>query len=119
MEAFIQTRFRATLGALSVLSGESTRLGATPDTSSLSVSPSMDTPPSHFLTLSSSDRSQTVSSIRLSSPSPVTPGRPDTSHSPYSSDNLITVAVGLSTTSLTFDLVRVTEMNELRAQLRG
>ncbi len=79
----------------------------------------MDTPPSHFLTLSSSDRSQTVSPIRLSSPSPVTPGRPDPSHSPYSSDNLTTVAAGLGTISLTFDLVRAAEMNELRAQLRG
>ena len=59
----------ATLGALSALSGESTRLGATPHTSSLSVSPSMDTPPSHLLSLSSSDRSQTVSPIRLASPS--------------------------------------------------
>ena len=49
----------ATLGALSALSGESTRLGATPHTSSLSVSPSMDTPPSHLLSLSSSGRSQT------------------------------------------------------------
>ena len=52
----------ATLGALSALSGENTRLGATPHTSSLSVSPSMDTPPSHLQSLSSSDRSQTVSS---------------------------------------------------------
>ncbi len=39
----------AILGALSALSGENTRLGATPHTSSLSVSPSMDTPPSHLL----------------------------------------------------------------------
>jgi hypothetical protein len=49
----------ATLGALSALSGENTRLGATPHTSSLSVSPSMDTPTSHLQALSSSDRSQT------------------------------------------------------------
>ncbi len=40
----------ATMGTLSSLSGENTRLGATPHTSSLSVSPSMvDTPPSHLL----------------------------------------------------------------------
>jgi hypothetical protein len=53
--------------------------------SSLSVSPSMDTPPSHLQALSSSDRSQTVSPIRLVSLSPVTPARPDVSYSPYSS----------------------------------
>ncbi len=75
----------ATLGALSALSGENTPLGATPHTSSLSVSPSMDTPPSHLQALSSSDRSQTVSPIRLASPSPVTPARPDVSHPPCSS----------------------------------
>ncbi len=68
-----------TLGALSVLSGENTRLGDTPHTSSLSVSPSMDFPHSHLQTLSSSDRSQTVSPIRLTSPSPVPPARPDMS----------------------------------------
>lgn len=106
----------ATLGALSALSGESTRLGATPHTSSLSVSPSMDTPPSHLL--SSSDRSQTVSPIRLASPSSVTPARPDASHSPYSSGNLTAAAAGLGVASLTFDSIRAAEMNELRAQLR-
>ena len=108
----------ATLGALSALSGESTRLGATPHTSSLSVSPSMDTPPSHLLSLSSSDRSQTVSPIRLASPSSVTPARPDASHSPYSSGNLTAAAAGLGVASLTFDSIRAAEMNELRAQLR-
>ena len=106
----------ATLGALSALSGESTRLGATPHTSSLSVSPSMDTPPSHLL--SSSDRSQTVSPIRSASPSSVTPARPDASHSPYSSGNLTAAAAGLGVASLTFDSIRAAEMNELRAQLR-
>ena len=106
----------ATLGALSALSGESTRLGATPHTSSLSVSPSMDTPPSHLL--SSSDRSQTVSPIRSASPSSVTPARPDASHSPYSSGNLTAVAAGLGVAPLTFDSIRAAEMNELRAQLR-
>ena len=69
-----------TLGTLSDLSGENTRLGATPHTSSVSVSPSLNTPPSQLLALSSSDRSQTVSPIRLASPSPVTPARPDASH---------------------------------------
>ena len=108
----------ATLGALSALSDENTRLGDTPHLSSLSVSPSMDTPPSHLLALSSSDRSQTVSPIRLTSPSPVTPSRPDTSHSPYSSGNLTVVVAGLGAASLTFDLVRAAEMNELCAQLR-
>lgn len=108
----------ATLGALSALSGESTRLGATPHTSSLSVSPSMDTPPSHLLSLSSSDKSQTVSPIRLASPSSVTPARPDASHSPYSSGNLTAAAAGLGVASLTFDSIRAAEMNELRAQLR-
>ena len=108
----------ATLGALSALSGENTRLGATPHTSSLSVSPSMNTPPSQVLALSSSDRSQTVSPIRLASPSPVTPARPDASHSPYSSGILTAAAAGLGAASLTFDSVRAAEMNELRAQLR-
>jgi hypothetical protein len=87
-------------------------------TSSLSVSPSMDNPPSHLLASSTSDRSQTVSPIRLTSPSPVTPSRPDTSHSPYSSGNLTVVVAGLGAASLTFDLVRAAEMNELCAQLR-
>jgi hypothetical protein len=81
-----------TLGALSVLSGENTRLGPTPHTSSLSVSPSMDTLPLHLLALSSLDRSQTASPIRLASPSPVTPARPDTSLSPNSSGNLTAAA---------------------------
>ena len=45
-----------TLGALSALSVERTRLGTTPHTSSMSVSPSMDTPVTHLLTSSSSDR---------------------------------------------------------------
>jgi hypothetical protein len=82
----------------------------------LSVSPSMDTPPSHLL--SSSDRSQTVSPIRSASPSSVTPARPDASHSPYSSGNLTAAAAGLGVASLTFDSIRAAEMNELRAQLR-
>jgi hypothetical protein len=108
----------ATLGALSALSGENTRLGATPHTSSVSVSPSMDTPPSQLLALSSSDRSQTVSPIRLPSLSPVTPARPDASHSPSSSGNLTAAAAGLGAASLASDSVRAAEMNELRAQLR-
>jgi hypothetical protein len=107
----------ATLGALSALFGENTRLGATPHISSLSVSPSMDTPPSQLLALSSSDRSQTVSPIRLASLSPVTPARPDASHSPSSSGNLTAAAAGLGAASLTFDSGRVAEMNELQAQL--
>jgi hypothetical protein len=146
VEAFIQSRFRvssmtddevhrnlsilrrryspatddssATLGSLSVVSGENTRLGATPHTSFLSVSPSMDTPSSQLLALSSSDRSQTVSPIRLALPSPVTPVRPDALHSPYFSDNLTAPTVGLGVASLTFDSVRAAEMNELRAKLR-
>ena len=78
----------------------------------------MDTPPSHLLSLSSSDRSQTVSPIRLASPSSVTPARPDASHSPYSSGNLTAAAAGLGVASLTFDSIRAAEMNELLAQLR-
>jgi hypothetical protein len=88
-------------------------------TSSLSVSPSMDSPPSHLLAFSTSDRSQNVSPIRLASSSPVTPTRSDTSHSPYSSSNLTAAVTGLGAASLTFDLVRVVEMNELCAQLRN
>ena len=100
-----------TLGVLSVLSVESTRLGTTPHTVSMSVSPSMDTPPTHLLASSSSDRSHTVSPIRLVSISPVTPARPDVSHSPYSSGNLTVAAVGLGVVSVTSDSVRVSELN--------
>jgi hypothetical protein len=77
----------------------------------------MDTPPSHLLSLSSSDRSQTVSPIRLASSSPVTPARPDASHSLYSSGNLTAAAAGLGAASLPFDSVCEDEMNEFRAQL--
>ncbi len=106
------------MGALSALPGENTHLGATPHASPLSVSPSMNTPPSRHLALSSWDRSQTVSPIRLASPSPVTPASPDTSHSPYSSGNLTVVASGLGAASLTFDSVRTDEINDLCAQPR-
>ena len=106
-----------TVGVLSVLSGECTRLGTTPHTSSMSVSLSMDTPPTHLLASSSSDRTHTVSTIRLSSISPVTPDRPDVSHSPYSSGNLTAAIPGLCVASVTSDSVRAAELNELRAQL--
>ena len=62
-----------TLGALSALSGERTRLDTTPHTACMSVSLSMDTPPTQLLTSSSSDRTNTVSPIRLVSLSPFTP----------------------------------------------
>ena len=91
-----------TVGALSALSGESTRLGT------------------NLLASSPSDRSHTMSPIRLASLSPVTLARPDASRSPYSAGNLTAAAAGsltaaaagLGVVSETSDSVRAAEMHD-------
>ena len=90
----------ATVGALSALSGESTRLG------------------NNLLASSPSDSSHPASPIRLASLSPVTLARPDAPRSPYSAGNLTAAAAGLGVTSETSDSGRASEMHELLAQLR-
>ena len=90
----------ATVGALSALSGESTRLG------------------NNLLASSPSDSSHPASPIRLASLSPVTLVRPDAPRSPYSAGNLTAAAAGLGVTSETSDSGRASEMHEFLAQMR-
>ena len=91
-----------TVGALSALSGESTRLG------------------NNLLASSPSGRSHTASPIRLASLSPVTLARPDAPRSPSSAGNLTAAAAGLGVISEMPDSTDAgMDQAQWRAQLRA